>query len=233
MDQKKTAVVTGSTGGMGQILCARLAREGYDLGLCSNVAAAVQEQAAQIAGMGRRVVSGAFDIFEEGPVEAFFRQVEEELGKIDLLVNLAGLSIPTNMDTVSVEDYDAMLDVNVKGTLLASKHFALHVADTGQIVNIGSMAAKRANGNAPLYCTAKAAVNMLSDAMQIQLAPRNIRVTTLNPGGADTPFWGNRPVNREKLLRAEDVVDMILFVAALPSSVVVHEINFESFAMMK
>lgn len=229
MDRKKVAVVTGSTGGMGQILCTRLAREGYDLGICARRQTAVQEQANRMVGEGGRVVSGSFDIFEESPIAAFFNEVECRLGKIDLLVNLAGISIPTGMATVSVEDYDAILDVNVKGTLLASKHFAVHAAKPGRIINIGSMAAKRANGNAPLYCAAKAAVNMLSAGMQIQLAQEDIRVTTLNPGGADTPFWGNRPVNREKFLKAEDVVEMILFVAALPPRVAVHEINFESF----
>lgn len=232
-EQRKTAVVTGSTGGMGRVLCNRLAGRGYDLGICATRQEAVREQAGQLRQKGCRVVSGAFDIFEEGRVDGFFEQVERELGKCSLLVNMAGLSIPTKMDTVSSREYDAMLNVNVKGTLLCAKYFAQHAADEGLIVNIGSMAAKRANGNAPLYCAAKAAVNMLSEGMRIQLAEKDIRVTTLNPGGTDTPFWGERQVNRERLMKAEDVADIILFVAELPARIAVHEIDFESFAMLR
>ena len=135
---------------------------------------------------------------------------------------------------MSEADYITTMDVNVKGTFFFSKHFAnaVDMEIGGQIVSIGSMAAKRANGNAPLYCTAKAAVNMLSAGMQIQYKEKNIRVTTLNPGGADTPFWGDRPVKRENLLKASDVAEVMEFVLTRESRVVFSEINFESFLMM-
>ena len=229
----KTAVVTGCTGGMGQILCRKLAEMGYDLGLCSNMRAELEAQAALLVQTDVKVVAECFNIYEEDRMNDFFNRVEEGIGKCGLLVNLAGVSIPTSMDTVTEKEYDTMMDVNVKGTLLASKYFARHVGLQGQIVNIGSMAAKRANGNAPLYCAAKAAVNMLSNGMQIQLAAANIRVTTLNPGGADTPFWGSRPVNRAKLLKASDVVDMILVAGGLPENVAVHAINFEAMSALR
>ncbi len=225
----KVVVVTGCTGGMGRNLCERLAQTGCSLALCSNMEAELQEQAAYLANTyGVKVVSAAFAIDEEAPCAAFFARAEEALGKPDSLVNLAGLSIPTQMDTVTGEDFDRMFSVNVKGTLLAAKHYALHAStEGGLIVNIGSMAARRANGNAPLYCASKCAVNMLSDAMQIQLAGKGIRVTTLNPGGADTPFWGTRAVDRSKLMRAEDVVDVILFVLEHPR-IVFHAVDFEA-----
>ena len=150
--------------------------------------------------------------------------------RLDALFNLAGLSIPTQMETVSGEDFDKMLDVNVKGTLLASKHYARHCVETGGLIlNIGSMAARRANGNAPLYCTAKSAVNMLSAGMQLQLGGKDIRVTTLNPGGADTPFWGTRKVDRGTLMQADDVVDVMLFVLDHPR-MVFYSLDFESAA---
>ena len=128
----------------------------------------------------------------EADIESFTRRAVERFGAPDCLLNLAGLSIPTKIAELNVADYELMLDVNLKGSLLMSKYFARAVDSErgGLIVNIGSMAAKRANANAPLYCTAKAAVNMLSAGMQQQFKEQNIRVTTLNPGGADTPFWG-------------------------------------------
>lgn len=230
----KVVAVTGATGGMGRILCERLAKQGCGLALC----AAGEEPLKDLAEHLKKeyhtaVVTGAFNIYEEAPAAAFFERAEKELGKIDALVNLAGLSIPTKMETVTGEDFDRMMDVNVKGTLMACKHYALHaVPEGGLIINMGSMAARRANGNAPLYCTSKDAVNMLSAGMQIQLGPKDIRVTTLNPGGADTPFWGERKVDRSRLMQPEDVADVVLFVLD-HSRMVFRSVDFESAAAIR
>lgn len=227
----KTVVITGAAGGMGVALCHRLAKAGINLALCSHSAERLEALAKDLtATYGIKVTYAAFEIYEEAAVKAFFDSAAAELGNFDALVNLAGLSIPTKMETVTEEDFDRMIDVNVKGTLFASKHYALHANEEGGlIINVGSMAARRANGNAPLYCTAKSALNMMASAMQIQLAQRNIRVTTLNPGGADTPFWGNRQVDRSKFLSADDVVDVIEFTLNHPR-MVIHAVDFESAA---
>jgi len=97
------------------------------------------------------------------------------------------------------------------------------------VVNISSVAAKRANPNAPLYCAAKAALSMMADGLALQVGAKNIRVTTLSPGAADTQFWGTRKVPREKFLKVEDVVEVIRFVLTMPARVVFHDIVFESF----
>ncbi|MBE6929174.1 MAG: SDR family oxidoreductase [Ruminococcaceae bacterium] len=227
----KTVVITGAAGGMGVALCHRLAKAGINLALCSHSAERLEALAKDLtATYGIKVTYAAFEIYEEAAVKAFFDSAAAELGNFDALVNLAGLSIPTKMETVTEEDFDRMIDVNVKGTLFASKHYALHAYEEGGlIINVGSMAARRANGNAPLYCTAKSALNMMASAMQIQLAQRNIRVTTLNPGGADTPFWGTRQVDRSKFLSADDVVDVIEFTLNHPR-MVIHSVDFESAA---
>ena len=229
----KVAIITGASGGMGREIAALLAEKGVKLALFSRNAAALEEMRASLAGK-TEVYIRAVDVCCEAEVEAAVAGAKEALGTPEILINLAGLSIPAKIWDMSVEDYMTTMDVNVKGTFLFSKHFA-NAADAelgGQIISIGSMAAKRANGNAPLYCTAKAAVNMLSSAMQIQYKEKNIRVTTLNPGGADTPFWGDRPVKREKLLKASDVAEVIEFVLTREARVAFSEINFESFLMM-
>ena len=156
----------------------------------------------------------------------------EAYGRIDALVNLAGLSIPSKIVETEESVYDLMMDVNVKGVYLMSKYFAQYAADDARMINIGSMAARRTNANAPLYCMAKSAVNVLSEGLSLQLAAKGIHVTTLNPGGADTPFWGDRPVKREKLLQAQDIVDVILFVLNSNSRVVIHSVDFESIQMI-
>lgn len=223
-------VITGASGGMGSTISKMLAKEGARLALTSNDAAAMDALKQELPADAYTEI---LDITDEAQVAAFFGKVKALFGGADALLNLAGLSIPAQIPEMVEKDYDLTMDVNLKGTFLASKHFAAIARPNAQIINIGSMAALRANGNAPLYCTAKAAVNMFGSGLQIQLAKQDIRVTTLNPGGADTPFWGNRKVAREKLLQAADVCDVMRFVLTSDPRIAFHELNFESFAMMK
>ena len=223
-------VITGASGGMGSVISKALAREGARLALTSNDAAAME---ALKRDLPADTYTEVLDIANEAQVAAFFDKVKALFGGADALLNLAGLSIPAQIPEMTERDYDLTMDVNLKGAFLASKHFAAIARPNAQIINIGSMAALRANGNAPLYCTAKAAVNMFGSGLQLQLAKQDIRVTTLNPGGADTPFWGNRKVAREKLLQAADVCDVMRFVLTSDPRIAFHELNFESFAMMK
>ena len=223
-------VITGASGGMGSTISKMLAKEGARLALTSNDAAAMDALKQELPADAYTEI---LDITDEAQVAAFFDKVKALFGGADALLNLAGLSIPAQIPEMAEKDYDLTMDVNLKGTFLASKHFAAIARPNAQIINIGSMDALRANGNAPLYCTAKAAVNMFGSGLQIQLAKQDIRVTTLNPGGADTPFWGNRKVAREKLLQAADVCDVMRFVLTSDPRIAFHELNFESFAMMK
>lgn len=225
----KHIVITGASGGMGSILTKRLADMGAKLSLCSNDEGLLNKLKEEINGK-TEVFSKVIDITDEAQVEAFIEESYKANGEFYGLLNLAGLSIPGQIPETPVDAFDTMMDVNVKGTFLTSKHFAHHAQSPAVIINIGSMAAINANGNAPLYCTAKAAVNMLSKALLLQVASKKIRVTTVNPGGADTAFWGDRKVDRTKLMSADDVCDIIMFVLTSNPNVQIHEISFESMA---
>lgn len=222
----KNVVITGASGGMGQILCKRLAQMGAKLSICSNNES-VMDFAKELSNE-TEIFAKVFDIADENAVKTFFDEAYEKNGEFYALANLAGISIPGQIPETDEISYDLMMDVNVKGTFLCCKYFAHKAAEPSIIVNIGSMAARNANGNAPLYCTAKAAVNMLSRGLLLQLGSKKIRVTTVNPGGADTPFWGTRAVDRTKLMQPEDVVDIIMFVLTSNPNVQIHDIYFES-----
>ena len=223
-------IVTGAAGGMGADLCRRLAQEGAHLALCGRS----QEKLMQLAEeLPQDTLVAALDVANERQVADFFGQIQERFGGADALINLAGRSIPGQIAEMDEASYDQMLDTNVKGTFLCSKHFIPLARENAQIINVASMAAIRANGTAPVYCTSKAAVNMFSQGLAIQLAPRGIRVTTVNPAGTDTPFWGSRPVVRERLLKAQDVTETLLFVLKAAPHVVFSQINLESFNAMK
>jgi len=226
----KNIIITGASGGMGLVLCDRLAAQGAKLALCSNDKERLDNQVKELTEKyNAKIYAKVVDITKENEVEEFFSEAANKIGgKFDALVNLAGLSIPSKIESTEEEVYNTIMDVNVKGTFLAGKHFVPIAANPSIIINIGSTASKTANPNAPLYCTAKAAVNMLSQTMLLQMGQKGIRVTTINPGGTDTPFWGTRTVDKSKLMCAEDVVDVIMFALSSSPRIQIHDIYFES-----
>ncbi len=226
----KNVVITGASGGMGVLLCEKLAQSGANLALCSNDKERLDALTDELSSKySVKIVSKTLDITNEAEVESFINDAAQKLGKFSNLINLAGLSIPNNYAETDLSVFETVMDVNIKGSFLTSKHFMPNAADSALIINIGSMAARNTNANAPIYCMAKAAVNKLSEGLLLQYAKKNIRVTTVNPGGADTPFWGTRSVDRTKLMTAEDVVEVIWFVLNMNENVQIHSIDFESF----
>ena len=233
MLEGKVIMITGAAGGMGQGLCEELAKQGAKLILASRKEEAVEALCGRLRREYQATVTGsALDVASEEQVRDFVEQAGKTFGKVDALINLAGLSIPGKIAETEESVYDQMMDVNVKGIYFMAKYFSKFAGEYARIINLGSMAARRINANAPLYCMAKSAVNVFSQGLSLQLAKEGIHVTTLNPGGADTPFWGDRPVKREKLLQAQDVVDVILFVLNSNPRMVIHSVDFESIQMI-
>jgi NAD(P)-dependent dehydrogenase (short-subunit alcohol dehydrogenase family) len=226
----KNIVMTGASGGMGMLLCEKLAKEGANLALCSNDAERLEEQKNILKQYNIKLIADVVDVTNEESVAKFVDSAVKSFGKLDFLINLAGVSIPNVYEETDLDVFNTVMDVNIKGSFLTSKYFAKNVGENALIVNIGSMAARNTNANAPIYCMAKAAVNKLSEGLLLQYAKKNIRVTTINPGGADTPFWGTRSVDKSKLMTAENVVDVIYFIMSMSENVQIHSIDFESFS---
>ncbi|SHN34851.1 SDR family oxidoreductase [Gracilibacillus kekensis] len=232
---EKVIIIVGATGGLGTALCELLAKEKVKLVLASSKEEPLMRLKQELEDRGSEVLVKATDVTSEREVESLMDLAASHFGKVDVLLNLAGLSIPSAIEEMDINDYKLTMDVNVLGTFLCSKHFLRKVNEQegGLIINIGSMAAKRANPNAPLYCTAKAAVNMFSQGLALQVKEKNTRVTTINPGAIDTTFWEGRNVPREKFLQAEDVADVIHYVLNSNPKVVIHEISLDSLLFFK
>jgi NAD(P)-dependent dehydrogenase (short-subunit alcohol dehydrogenase family) len=232
----RVVIVFGAAGGMGRTIVADLAGAGAKLALADMNPAALDEVATLAQASVGPVPAKALDCTQEDQVAAFLAAVKAQYGGADALIYLPGLSIPAKIESMAVEDYDKIFDINVKGAFLAAKHF-LAMADAargGQILLISSMASKRANPNAPVYCAAKAAVSMLAQGLALQAKDKSVRVTTLLPGPTNTSgFWGTRPVPREKFMTTDDIAGMVHFILALPEHIVMHEVDFESFVYFK
>jgi NAD(P)-dependent dehydrogenase (short-subunit alcohol dehydrogenase family) len=231
----KTVVILGAASGMGRAIARSLAADGARLALADCDQKRLAEVEAELKPVAADVLAQAVDVTDESSVSALFAAIRQRFGSADVLVCAPGVSIAGPIADMRLEDFDRILDVNVKGAFLGAKHFLSTVdsARGGLIMNFASMAARRANPNAPVYCAAKAAVAMFSQGLALQAKERNVRVTTLMPGPTDTAFWGNRQVPREKFLQVDDVVAAVRFVLTLPERIVVHELAFESFAFFK
>lgn len=217
--------ITGATGGIGRSLVELLAGGGGTVVATGRSTERLAELAATAPGLRTRPA----ELTDEADVAAFYRFARAELGGLDVVINLAGVSVPGPVAETDVATYHRIMGANVLATFLSCKHAVGALAEGGLIINVGSLAGRRANPTAPLYCTAKAAVAMFGEALALQLKANRIRVTTVSPGGADTPFWGDRPVDRSRLLAARDVAEALLFVITRPPGVVVHDLAFEAF----
>ena len=228
-------MLVGSTGGIGSAILEELASETVRLALGSSRADRLREQADSERSRGRTVFARELDATDEESVASFIREATAELGHIDVLINLAGMSVPGKVQDLETASFDRMLDLNVKATFLTSKHYlqAVDADRGGRILNFSSAAAKRANGTAPLYCASKAAVTMLSAATQLNAVEKNVQVTNISPAAVDSPFWGDRQVPRETFLTTQDVAEVVHFILTRNDYVVVKDIDFESFHRMK
>ncbi|MBZ9629576.1 SDR family NAD(P)-dependent oxidoreductase [Salegentibacter sp. LM13S] len=224
----KTALITGATSGIGKATASALAREGINLILCGRrekrLAELKQELSKRVA-----VYTLCFDVRDREKVFEKINSLPEKFRTIDILINNAGNA--HGLDPIqdgNIDDWDAMLDINVKGLLYVSKAiFPKMISQgAGHILNIGSTAGKEVYPNGNVYCASKYAVDALNQAMRIDLNKHGIRVGAVNPGLTQTEFSEVRfKGDSEKAknvyegftpLRPEDIADIIRFVVTRP-----------------
>ena len=183
----KVALVTGGRGGIGRAVCARFLREG------ATVFAADLTKEGTLPGAedGSRFVR--FDVTSEEEARAAMARVEEECGKLDILVNAAGIEIEKTIEQTSLADWNRIFAINVTGTFLASKHALplLRKSGSGSIINFGSYDGFIADPGLAAYCATKGAVHALTRAMACDHGPEGIRVNAICPGYVDTPMLRN------------------------------------------
>ncbi|MDY6948222.1 MAG: SDR family NAD(P)-dependent oxidoreductase [Pseudomonadota bacterium] len=190
----KIAVVTGGSQGIGARIAQRLAAEGAAVAvIASSDRAKAEAVAARIVADGGRAAGHAADVRNAGQIGAIIDHVVEAEGRIDLLVNCAGVFFPTPIGATAAHDIDRMVDINLKGTFNTINAAAPHMkaAGRGKVVNLASVAAMVGVGGYSMYCATKAAVSMLTRALAIELAPSGINVNAVAPGNTATPMNEN------------------------------------------
>ena len=233
---EKTAFITGATSVIGKATAIIFAQNKIRLILCGRRAerlTALQKELSKLT----EVTTLQFDVSKRTEVETAINSLPENFKKVDILINNAGNAhgLSTIQDG-NIEDWDAMLDINVKGLLYVSKAIIpqMTLRNSGFIVNIGSIAAKEVYPNGNVYCASKHAVDALNKAMRIDLNKHNIRVSAIHPGAVETEFSevrfkGDTEKAKSvymgyKALQAEDIADIIYFVISRPYHVNIEDL---------
>ena len=231
-------MITGGTSGFGKAIAIKFAKNGYDIiitGRRKDRLAELEKELLESGGI--KVLSLNFDVRNRNEVAKVISGLPEEWKKIDILVNNAGLAVGLDhIDTGNIDDWERMIDTNVKGLLYITRAVAplMVLRNQGHIFNLSSIAGKELYENGNVYCASKHAVEALSKGMRIDLLKNNIKVTNIAPGLAETEFSLVRfkgdaerakvPYNGIKPLVAEDIAEVIYFCATLPEHVNINDL---------
>lgn len=231
-------LITGATSGFGKAIAERFAANGWNCIITGRRKDRLQEIADELTKKCNvNILPLVFDVQVK---EAVFEQINNlpaEWQPIDILVNNAGLALGRDsFDTASMDDWETMIDTNVKGLLYVSKAVLPMMIKNGKghIINMGSTAAKEVYMNGNVYCASKSAVEAISKAQRIDLLPHKIKVTTIHPGAVDTEFSIVRFKGDESKakavydgyepLHAADIADVCYYCATLPEHVCINDL---------
>ena len=181
----KVALITGASSGFGRHFAGVLARAGAHVGLAARRVDALETVAKEVRAIGGTTAVAKLDVSQEASVASAVAEIEQALGPIDVLINNAGICITKPVLEQSEEDWDDVLDVNLKGAFLMSTRVARRMRDLkrgGSIINIQSILSFRQAGHITPYAASKAALNQLTKNMALELARYNIRVNGIAPG---------------------------------------------------
>ena len=232
----KTALVTGAARGIGQAIALKLAGAGADVALCDLQKEWLDETAAGIRALGRRVECYACDVSAADQVQSVVEAAIAAFGRVDVLVNNAGITKDTFLMRMSEADWDAVLDINLKGTFLFTKAVAKPMMKqrSGAIVNVASVIGLIGNAGQCNYAASKAGVIALTKSTAKELGSRGVRANAVAPGFIRTKMTENLPEDiRTKMLEAipmgrfgepEDVAKAVLFLASEDASYITGQV---------
>jgi NADP-dependent 3-hydroxy acid dehydrogenase YdfG len=223
--EHKIVFLTGASSGMGRATAKLLLDSGakvFDFSRSRRLADEVQHE---------NLHSHNGDVGSEADVKAAFAACLERFGTVDVLINNAGIGLPSpDLAAADLEVFEKQFSANVRGVFLCTRE-ALAVMKpkkAGHILTVISMAGQRTNPTSPLYVASKFAARGFNGALADQVLKLGIKVTDINPGPTDSDYWGDRPVAREKFLKPDDVARVIHFVLSQPDYVLIREINFDN-----
>ena len=237
MKEKKIVLITGATSGIGEACARKFAAGGYNLILTGRSEGKLKPVVEACKALGAEVCPIVFDVREREEVERQLEKLPKAWQEIDVLINNAGLALGLDKEYEgSVDDWDTMIDTNIKGLLNMTRLIVPGMVErnSGHVINIGSVAGDAAYANGNVYCATKAAVKALTDGLRIDVSHSAVRVTNLKPGLVETNFSVTRFHGDEeraanvykgiKPLTGDDIADVAFYAASAPAHVQIAEV---------
>jgi NADP-dependent 3-hydroxy acid dehydrogenase YdfG len=234
---KKIIFITGATAGFGKAIAEIFSKNGYDIIINGRRKERLDELEIELRKNGADVLKLPFDVRDNKAVEQAIQNLSDKWKNINILVNNAGLAQGLNLiQDGDLQDWDTMIDTNIKGLLYVSKAVMPLLIKTGNahIINIGSIAGKEVYQKGNIYCATKYAVDAITKAMRIDMLEHGIKVTGISPGAAETEFSLVRykgDVEKAKNvykgftpLNAQDIAEIVFFAATRPPHVCINDI---------
>jgi len=211
----KVALVTGGSRGIGRAIALKLVSLGAAVAICGRDAARLAATEIEVRAIGVQTIAMPADVTRAKDVEALIGKVEAKLGGINLLVNNAGIGLFGPVHEKSEEEWDRLMNTNLKSVFLVSRAVipGMIRRGGGDIINISSLAGKNVFPGGGIYCASKWGLQGLSGCMAEELREHGIRVSTVCPGSVATEFSGRGPKDVTKVLKPEDVAHAVAMIA--------------------
>ena len=237
MIKDKVVIITGASSGIGYATALSLAKEGAKLVVGARRTDRLERLVKEIEENNGEILSQKFDVTKKSDCDDLVNTAIKKWGKVDVLINNAGLMPLSFVKNLKVDEWDQMIDVNIKGVLYCTAAVLPHMreAKSGHIINISSVAGRIVFPAGSVYCATKHAVTAFSEGLRQELSPRNnIRVTTIEPGVVSTELTNTitdeslekfvESSKKMEALKAEDIASAIVFAIDAPNHVNVNEI---------
>ncbi|EOB7151913.1 SDR family oxidoreductase [Staphylococcus aureus] len=221
----KIAVVTGAGSGIGEAIATLLHEEGAKVVLAGRNKDKLQNVANQLAQDSVKVVPT--DVTKKEEVDELIKMAKQTFGGLDIVINSAGQMLSSKITDYQVDEWDSMIDVNIKGTLYTAKAALPTMLEqsSGHLINIASISGFEVTKSSTIYSATKAAVHTITQGLEKELAKTGVKVTSISPGMVDTAITATyNPTDRKKL-EPQDIAEAVLYALTQPKHVNVNEIT--------
>jgi NADP-dependent 3-hydroxy acid dehydrogenase YdfG len=234
----KVIVITGASSGLGEAAARMLAAEGARLVLGARRTDRLQALADELNARGLQAIPLATDVTDHAQVKRLVDKAVETCGRVDVIINNAGLMPLAPLERLKVDEWDRMIDVNIKGVLYGIAAALPHMQrqKSGHIINVSSVAGHKVRSGGAVYAATKHSVRALSEGLRQEVKPYNIRTTVISPGvvASELPNTASDPAIAANLHRmyeqlaipAESFARAVVFAISQPEDVDVNEILF-------
>lgn len=237
MLKNKVAIITGASSGIGYATALTLSKAGIRVAVGARRTERLQELEKQIIKNNGEILVQKTDVTRKSDCDSLVNTIVEKWGKVDILINNAGLMPLSYFKNGKVEEWEQMIDVNIKGVLYCTSAVVPYMLEkkSGHIINISSVAGRIVFAGGSVYCATKHAIAALSEGLRKELSPTyNIRVTCIEPGAVETELLESitdesmtgfiQATKDMETLRSDDIANAILYAVQAPGHVNVNEI---------